>query len=369
MKTRQAKSRFILSLVVTLVVLSAGWTTRIRAQDDTRLDQPLRVCSRIQAGDRSGPFIASDNDNTIILLSTVPSLRKLSVSGLRNSWTTDSGGRIVGSPGTLRDGTVFGLFESGDAFVLRHFSAESGLSREIRRFPRSEFPAASVLDDDLLLLSTASGAVAGVSTLTGSRTWLSERPGLSVTDAVAIGDGRIMLKAADGFSVLRRDDGAVEGHLPGSEYVRVFGGDDEAGVFALAQNGEFVLVDPRNGEARWRFRTGGIVTGAVGVGESVVFGSTDNFVYRLNLRRGTLDWKSRIGDRVLDPPVVADEFFFVPNRLGMSVEIHSLRTGKLVNSLPVDDGMRIIAVIPGADGTVVIVTPATVYHFSKSCPE
>ncbi len=358
-------SRLAAAFAGFLLILGA---IAVPGQDAARFDEPLRVCARISSERTDFPLFASDNDNANILLASLPHLRKYSINGLRNSWTTDSGGRIVGSPGYLPDGTAFGLFESGDSFVLRHFSGESGLSREIRRFPKMEFSAAGSIDG-ILLLKSVEGGVTAVSSLTGSRIWTTTQPDLSIADGVAAGAARILLKRDSGFAVVRLSDGNVEGELPAADYVRVFGGDDDAGIFALAGNGDFVLVDPENGDARWRFRTGGTVTGAVGAGTSVLFGSTDNFVYKLNLRRGTVDWKSRIGDRVLDPPIVSSGYFFVPNRLRMTVEIHSLGTGKPVNSLPVDDGMRILAVAPGADGSVAVVTTQTVYSFAKSCSE
>ncbi len=365
-KPRDKRSHFRTAGRAATLLLASFLTAA--GQDLPRFDEPLRVCTRLVAGATPDAFIASDNDKTSILLATLPSLRKLSIRRLRNSWTTDSGGRIVGAPGYLPDGTVFGLFDSGDAFVLRHFSGESGLSREIQRFPKPDFPAAGSAGA-VVLLKQASGGVIAVSALTGSREWTVDRRDLSVEDAVPAGSKRILLRGETGVAVVRLGDGTIEGELPAARYVRVFGGDDEAGIFAVAANGEFVLADPENGDSRWRFRTGGMVTGAVGVGSSVVFGSTDNFVYSLNLRRGTVDWKSRIGDRVLDPPVIAGGFFFIPNRLRTTVEIHSLRTGKLVNSLPVDDGLRILAIAPGADGSVAVVTPGTVLLFAKSCSE
>jgi eukaryotic-like serine/threonine-protein kinase len=61
----------------------------------------------------------------------------------------------------------------------------------------------------------------------------------------------------------------------------------------------------------WRFRTNGPITGSAVISASMVlFGSTDGYIYLLNLSDGKKIWSFNAGAPVNSSPVVTRERFY-----------------------------------------------------------
>jgi len=87
------------------------------------------------------------------------------------------------------------------------------------------------------------------------------------------------------------------------------------------------ILDPWDGRALFRIKTGGDVSGsAAPAGGLVYFGSADGFVYAADPARGTLRWKFKADNKILAEPAVAGKVYFAT--LGGTLYALEPATGK-----------------------------------------
>ena len=83
-----------------------------------------------------------------------------------------------------------------------------------------------------------------------------------------------------------------------------------AGKYVLYANTKGVVkaLDSATASFRWSFATGGKIFSTPAIsGSRVVIGSTDGYIYCLNLRKGKLLWKYKCNKSVLGSPVIMDK--------------------------------------------------------------
>jgi outer membrane protein assembly factor BamB len=147
----------------------------------------------------------------------------------------------------------------------------------------------------------------------------------SVEAAVAVANGVVYLGSMDEhLYALDLEKGAEKWKYKGGPFKAPPSVHDRF-VYAGDADGLFHCVDAAKGTKRWTFETGAeIDSGANFAPESVLFGSTDETLYCLNLE-GKERWKFKISGPIYGSPAVADGRTFVA---GCDSNVHVLDVAK-----------------------------------------
>jgi hypothetical protein len=158
--------------------------------------------------------------------------------------------------------------------------------------PRTEI----IVGDDLAFLGTYAGSFYAWDVRTGTEVWIYRADG-PIGHAAAFHAGIIYFGSMDGqLYALESASGALQWKFQAGAGIWVSPTVWRNNVLFGARDGVFHALDASTGEPRWSFPTGDRILTTAAICESghrVVFASEDMHVYCLDLRDGTLLWKSR----------------------------------------------------------------------------
>jgi outer membrane protein assembly factor BamB len=176
-------------------------------------------------------------------------------------------GRRLAAPLVWISGWLFAAAEGGDLYALR---AETG-ERLWQRALGSDAAAAPTVSGDRMYVPLVDGRVAALDLTTGTVLWerkLPDRP-----TPILAHDDRLFVGSNDNF---------------------------------------FYQLDARNGEVRWRWRTGGDLVGLAAADEErVYFVSRDNLLRALDVNHGAQRWMSDLQSRAIAGPLLVDDVVIV----------------------------------------------------------
>ena len=115
-------------------------------------------------------------------------------------------------------------------------------------------------------------------------------------------------------------------------------------VYIGDEDGMMHAVDRRTGVAKWKFRTGAEIAGSVAlVGEKVIFGSHDSFLYCLKASDHSLVWKPFQTENFINcsTAIEADNTFIAG--CDTKVRVINIVSGKEVSEVPLGEGAYLIA--------------------------
>lgn len=146
-------------------------------------------------------------------------------------------------------------------------------------------------------------------------------------------------------------------------------------VFAGDDFGGFHAVDRTIGKQRWMFATEGeIVGGAQVVGDKVIFGSHDGYLYCLRANSGDQIWKAETHGPVNATPAIAGKHTFTTGCDQPVLRVFDIETGTTTQEVPLDSLLVASAAVDGdtlyfgTDGGTVFAldwkTPKEVWSFS-----
>ncbi len=103
--------------------------------------------------------------------------------------------------------------------------------------------------------------------------------------------------------VLRREWDVNIGNGQGANYTEITPVYNGGVIYAASENGNVAAIDSTSGNAIWRTRIDGVVTGGVGAGNGMVMLATESAeVVVLNQDDGTLKWRHGVSSEVLSAP-------------------------------------------------------------------
>lgn len=177
-----------------------------------------------------------------------------------------------------------------------------------------------VATERLVVLPIETGELAAIGSEDGTPRWSTPLPARAAS-APALTRTRILIGLADGHVVcLASDTGSpLWSRALGGE-VRSVSADTDR-VYAGSSDNFLYALDSRNGTLRWRWRTGGDVTEpAIADARFVYFVSLDNVVRALRKGNGNLVWQYALGSRPAGPPLLIEDRLVVA---GIAPEIRS----------------------------------------------
>lgn len=240
------------------------------------------------------------------------------------SWIADGAASAVAAG----DGLAF--LAGGDAIEAR--SAEAGAPAWVYRAGE---PLAPMLawDGGWLLAATAAGDALMLGARDGHLLW-RQPLGAPIVARAAMAADRVYILLDDGRVTARRlvDGSAIwERRLGGRPTtLRVL---DDC-LFVGAEDTYLYCLDAKDGDRRWRWRTGGGITGTPDVdADRVYFVALDNVLRALDRGNGHQRWMRPLGFRPTGGPLLLNELLLVP---GMSPELALFRaaTGAPAGRLP-----------------------------------
>ncbi|MBP7571080.1 MAG: PQQ-like beta-propeller repeat protein [Acidobacteria bacterium] len=240
------------------------------------------------------------------------------------TWTAEAPAAAVAAG----DGLVF--LATGDAVEARR--AATG-EREWIYEPGEELAPALSWDGGWLLASTVDGDALMLGARDGKLLWRqalaarpATRPAMTADRLyLALEDGRVVARQiTDGSGIWERRLGGRPAALSALDD-RLFVGADDKYLYCL---------DTKDGDQKWRWRTGGAVTGTPAVGgDRVYFVAFDNVLRALDRGNGHQRWMRPLGFRPTGGPLLVNGLLLVPS-LSPELAVFRADTGARAGTVP-----------------------------------
>jgi outer membrane protein assembly factor BamB len=286
------------------------------------------------------------------------------------AWTSDVGGKPL-SELVLADGHLYTIATpiretTNPKPILRAFSSKTGLSLWNVELPAAERYYLTSDGINLAVVSSA-GSIWLIESESGRIRWSSSSAGV-ISSQPRIEAGRLLVavnvKRVEEFSIETGSkvasaevDGVPAFVRAGQSSAAIYS-DDRGNVHSIQMGGG------RN----WKFRAGGKVVYIRSVGDNVLLGSADNFIYFMSVEYGNLLWKRRLPGRVANGGLVSSGlaiFTVVGDRNAYIVE---LEKGKLIDRLELSNEDAFLLAPIRANGKYLIAATANgLTAFSPDC--
>lgn len=228
-------------------------------------------------------------------------------------WRSRTKARVISGPSVVGDLVLVGTLDA-EVIALKR----SDGSPRWRGRASSEVMAPPAGDGDVVVARSVDGRAYGLSARDGSRLWSFDRtePNLTLRGLSApLVDGNTVLLGMDNgrLAAIRLNDGQPLWEQPISspsgrtELERLTDIDaalvpSEDGVLVASYGGDVALVEPGNGESRWRRAIKSYAGLAIGAGNAYV-SDADGVIWGLDLATGAAAWKNEsLQYRRLSPP-------------------------------------------------------------------
>jgi len=214
---------------------------------------------------------------------------------LEINWTVDLGQTTVQTP-AYNASAVFVSLPSGS---LRSVSLSDGTNLWDVLQPTDQAPVA---DDSIVIVSQANELL-GLKPADGTIVWKTD-VGFPVTAPVLLCNGWLIASLSNGeLAVIRAYDGQELWRRQLNGSFSVTPAISAERLYVPIDEGRVVALQLRTGAVIWEQDFVGS-PGEMLVLDAVFLGSTDNFLYRLSLDDGTIDWKWRTGGDIAGRPRV-----------------------------------------------------------------
>lgn len=286
------------------------------------------------------------------------------------AWTAETGGKIA-SELVVSNGRIFFVALSqnqstGSRSTLRVLSTKTGLSLWNLALPTAGKYFLSAENGSLSVISDA-GALWMLDGSDGRIKWHSTASG-EVSALPRISDGRLLLavekKRVEEFSI---EDGKRIA-LAQADSVPAFVGAGRSSAAVYSDDRGNVHSINMNGGKNWKFRAGGRVVYIRPVGDNVLLGSADNFVYFMNVEYGNLLWKRRLPGRIASGGIIGSDlaaFTVIGER---SAFILDLEKGRVVDRVELSNDDAFLLTPIRANGTYLLAASVSgLSAFSAAC--
>lgn len=311
--------------------------------------------------------IALSSDSTRVFIGTDGArVDTLSMDG-KKIWSTELGGDLSSNLLPTEKGLLLATSTEGPASerptsVLRSLSKETGITNWTIKLPSAERFFLG-LHKGVVIVVAKSGTIQAVDPVDGSVRWKRDlADGFAVEPVFSNTKVIVAAKANQIFSVSLAS-GEIES-MRKSAYP----------ITSLAElpSGEIVAGDERgnistlNGTDRplWRFKSGGEISRIISTGENILAASHDNFIYYLEARNGDVDWKKRLGGRVLQIANIGDKYAVTMSFEENSAVFTDLSTGKVAGQVVFAAEEKLVAPPVTSNGSIYMLTDRAAYSYT-----
>lgn len=286
------------------------------------------------------------------------------------AWSAETGGRVA-SELVVSNGKLFFVAlpqtRSDTArSTLRAISAKTGLA-----LWNLELPTAAkyylLTENGGISVISDTGALWMLDGTDGRIRWNASASG-AVSAAPRLTDGRLLVavdnKRVEEFSV----DGGQRVARAEADGVPAFVGAGRSSAAIYSDERGNVHSIKMDGGKNWKFRVGGRVVYIRAVGDNVLLGSADNFVYFMNVEYGNLLWKRRLPGRIASGGIIGEDraaFTVIGERSAFVLELDK---GRIVDRVILSDDDAFLLTPIRANGTYLLTaTVSGLSAFSADC--
>jgi outer membrane protein assembly factor BamB len=229
---------------------------------------------------------------------------------------------------------MFGFDEANSRRAKNVNGPSTGIQKHWTADISTRITGAPIVSGDNVFVCGVGGGVTSVSRKEGTIEWT--RPELStVSSSPALTDGTTILGTKESVVALDVDDGSTkwsydEGNLSHSSSPCISDGSVYIGC-----GWELTSISNDSGKVNWTFETEGAIAGTPAVADNIVYiGSSDDYLYAVDVSSGEVRWRSELGSSIQSSPVVGSGTVYVGELDGL-VHAFDKETGDKRWSVPV----------------------------------
>ncbi len=323
---------------------------------------PFQPC-RVKIADIANTsYIASDNGDILLILSSTGSL--ISLDPLTNTflWNIDLGSEFISNYESSNKSlfVVSKIALNSEIVTLRAISKITGITIWQVDLPFSDVLTLKRIKDHLLVFYDQD--VAGFNVESGSKKWSikAKHAKLSIGDEFLdeLNQERYLYFRGIAFGLFE-DDGVKY------ESITALFATNES-VTVGETNGKLSFYDISKLKKVWSFKAGGKITSITRTADdTVLVSSLDNFLYLLTLKDGNLRWKRRLPFRITDRPLVIDHIAVVGNKGNDKIFFVDLDSGKILNQISLPESEYLTANLLFIRTKIIVPTTHGVFTYSQ----
>ncbi len=328
-------------LIFALLCQPFGNASIVRAQQ-AHLDLllPFNPCS-IYEFKEDMPFdkaVASDNDK-ILIYSKNGKLVYLNINEFSFLWESNFGLRIISNIAFDAD-SIFLIVANEEGYILKQVSKTAGVTQWQTRLDfTADFSDENKSDIFMEIIKDKAVFVSRnrqifcfdkqAKKLIWNRSFgdnFSSVPFSSGDSIFVSASNKTITKisVADGTTIMEAKAPTIPLILSALPNGMVVYGDKTGNVYSLNKTGKTI---------NWKVRLGAEITDITQTRFGLLISSFDNFAYLLQNNTGKRVWKRKMPERVLQKPLVLDDYVVMTNSFEPEAVVVDLRTGKAVNSV------------------------------------
>jgi outer membrane protein assembly factor BamB len=325
---------------VKILILSFLIFVRIDAQTQIRgeqrpflLSNPLVRCSPVLTGQPTN--ILSASDNSLIIYASYPDglFEALDMKTKSKIWRTELGSKIS-SKSILEKSdnkTLFIMTESNST-VIWAINAETGIAKwRVSVASVAGGESFLYLFQNALIVVCKNGTILSIDKSTGSVNW-SKSINLPFTSDPSFIKDSVFLSTSGQTIVIALSDGTIRSQFNTSTAIY--------NLLALNKK-EFIWTDKTgrlfNGD-KLKFRAGAEIAYLNLTSDGILIASNDNFLYFASKTDQKILWKKKLAGRVFPKPLIVDNFAVVAVSGESELLIFDLKSGRIVNSMAIENG-------------------------------
>ena len=354
---------------VVLLLLALGVAAFAQATEEESAKRSIKKCWEVPGSVLPEPGIAADDAQGYFVRED-EKVFGVELSSGEVAWSAETGGKIA-SELVVAHGKLFfvALPRTGtesSRSTLRALSAKTGLSVWNLELPTASKYYLSTENGSISVISDT-GALWMLDGADGRVRWHSSTSG-AVSAPPRLTDGRLLVavdrKRVEEFSV----DGGERVARAEADGVPAFVGAGASSAAVYSDERGNVHSIKMNGGKNWKFRSGGRVVYIRAVGDNVLLGSADNFVYFMNVEYGNLLWKRRLPGRIASGGLIGADlaaFTVIGER---SAFVLDLDKGRIVDRVVLTEDDAFLLTPIRANGTYLLAaTVSGLSAFSADC--
>ena len=320
--------------------------------------------------DSSSIVALSADSNQVYLALKGGRLETISRNG-RKVWVADLGGAISSNPLTIGNSVVLVTSALGPEgtdkkeAIVRSLSKETGITLWTARIEEARWHSLAAFNGWITVVSN-NGTVSALDTNGGKLLWRREIAAGFVGKPVLAGSKLALATVSNQIFTISLLNGEIEWvHKTDIPAISLAWGSDGA-VVTGDERGNLISIRIDSDKQNWRFKSGGQIASLFSVGNDLVAVSYDNFIYSINERGGSVNWKRRLSGRLSYISQFGGSFLWLSALDDNGVIVIDPRNGKVVGRAAFGEGERLAAEPVISENMVVTVSTKGAYGFSVS---
>lgn len=368
MKWQNLTNKIRGSILAALLLTDIVPIKAVAAQETVDTPVVLRSCWGIRSDDPAKSIYASDNDLRLFISKTGSKVESIDLITGKKNWQTELGGDIVSNLSADKESIYIGNNRSSEITfkplftTLRSISIDTGIANWNRSLSYSEKIFLGENANSVIAIGS-DGSISALKKSDGNLIWQNS-PGKWLSGAPYFLAGEVVIPSESReINIVSTINGSTSFRIKTETVpVSVYLIDDNILIWGDAK-GNLTAVDVHSKTVDWKFRSGGLISGIIGVNNDILISSYDNFVYLLS-SGGKVIWKRRLPGRVVDKPLVTQNFVVVSIVGESGISLISLNSGKLLNKLTTENESYATAAPAAASGYIIFSDGDGIYSYN-----